>query len=120
MGRKNPTGGNMSVVLYKKGDTHIIRGLSCDIKLVRPDRFNGPEDGWFMSPEKAYEKPIEEKPFEHDPKEEIIETIVDIKPVALDYDKMSNPKIREHAKKAGIKNWKDARIKTLKDELKGE
>jgi len=91
----------MSVVLYRQGNTHTVNGIDCELKLVRSRTFTGtPEEGWFLSPEEAYKESEE------------------IKAEVLNYDKMSNPKIREHAKIANISKWKDARIQTLKDELK--
>lgn len=88
----------MSVVLYRKGDERVVKGFPCDILLVEPESFNleSIPNGWFLTPEKAYEEVKQE------------ETKV----------LKGNSKIRNDAKEAGIEDWETARIATLKDRLK--
>lgn len=104
----------MAIVLYKKGNTHIIDGIKCDLKRVEPKYFTGkPDEGWFFSPREAYEevKEAKEKPKAKTEAETSEKEV-------LDYDSMNNKEIREHAEKAGFDDWHTARIQPLKERLK--
>lgn len=107
----------MGIVLYRKGNTHRVRDIDCELKVVKPEYFTGePERGWFISPEEAYgevENGVQEEIETEDTKETEEEVLT--KP---DYDKMSNKEIRSHAEKANIKNYKNARIQKLVEKLK--
>ena len=53
----------MSILLYKKGTTHNINGIDCDIKKVDPELFTGqPEPGWYLQPEEIAMGCVKSKP----------------------------------------------------------
>ncbi len=96
----------MAVVVYRRGNTHTVNGIRCELKIINHELFNGePDPGWFFSPEDAY-KEIDNglQKEENEAKEEEKE--------------MSNEEIRTAAKDAGIENFDKARIGTLKEKLK--
>ena len=134
----------MGVVLYRKGDTHIVNKIPCELKVIDHKHFNGePEPGWFLSVEdinriemseeaeanlklhieKAH-RDIKARAVKVTPdvnqtqKEEVKTEEAEEKENVLNFAKMSNKKIREHAEKAKIKNFKTARIETLKEQLR--
>ncbi len=77
----------MSVILYRAGDTHTIKGVPCDIVKVRPHSLRSTLDsdkGWVLSVDELY-------------------------PAVL-----SNSEIRDLAKEKGHRLHKTARIDTLK------
>lgn len=95
----------MSVVLYKKGGQRDIDGFKCDVLLVAPEYFFGePPEGWFLSPEAAYD--MQEERHEEENTEEAEEKV------------LTNAEVRQAAKDAGHDKWETARIETLKDFLK--
>lgn len=93
----------MAIKLFRKGTTHIERGIECEIRLFDVkygSSFVG-LDGWCLSPED-----IEAK------KEEVTE--VD------DLTDLDPPAIRELAKARKIEGWESKRINTLKEVLSGQ
>lgn len=106
----------MSVVLYRKGDQQDINGLLCDVMLVAPELFDVEHipEGWFLTPRRAYEENKEETKIVEETK---AEPETEEKPEEVKVLK-GNAKIRDDAKKAGIKDWETARITTLEKKLK--
>jgi hypothetical protein len=108
----------MACRLYRQGTTHVVRGIPCELQ-----KFEAHEvpvqllNGWFTSPQAAYEEVTDglqeekEKHEEITEKEEVIETIVD-------YDSLPTGELRLIAKDACIDNWKKARRQTLLNKLK--
>lgn len=88
------------IALYKEGDTHIVRGIACEILRCKArqlaDKLN---EGYVTTPEELYKKPTKD---EAD---------------ANNSGKLSTNEIREAAKTAGIEDYNTKRIKTLKAEL---
>lgn len=83
----------MGCVVYKQGDTHNVKGVKCELKVVTIGQFKEYlSDGWFASPEEAYAD-------------------------KNDSGKLSNEEIRMAAKEKGLDNWEKGRIKTLKEAL---
>jgi hypothetical protein len=107
----------MACLLYRKGDTHEWKGTKCEI-----GRFQAHEvdiqltNGWYTSPEEAYEEvddglqeeEIEEIETEEEPENE----------APIDYESFKTPELRLIAKEACIDNWKKARRSTLLNKLK--
>lgn len=127
----------MGIVLYRNGNTHIEKGVPCELKVVRPELFNGkPEKGWFLTPGKINAWLTDDQEWitknyqDHISKIKEVDnglqketktkkTEEEINPVVrFDYDKMTNKEIRQHAKNAKIKDYSKARIQTLIDKLK--
>lgn len=124
----------MSVVFYRKGNTHTVRGIKCELTVIRPEYFNGKlPEGWFFAPEdivkgeeaeenleihiaKAREKMAKKKDIDTDGMQEGVKKEEDTEEV--EEKVLKNPEIRQAAKDAGIENWKTARIETLKESLK--
>jgi 8-oxo-dGTP pyrophosphatase MutT (NUDIX family) len=109
----------MAVTLYKRGNTHTVRGVGCKLGKFPPDEIDSRlASGWFFSPEEAWEaheeKPLDFKVLEIKEAKEVERAKAD---PALNLDDMSNKEIREAAKEAGIESWDTTRIKTLKAEL---
>ena len=52
----------MRILLYKKGTTHKIDGVNCDIKRVEPEQFHGrPDEGWYLTPKDIPKEPKQKK-----------------------------------------------------------
>ena len=82
----------MSIVLYKPGNSHIIRGVPCEYRICKGRSLKQHlDDGWFISPEECYPEESEE-------------------------DKEEDA-IRKAAKEAGISNWYNKGIDKLVEEL---
>lgn len=87
----------MAVTLYKKGNTHIIRGVECEIQNFPVEELQFAIDsGYVTSPDQLFNPPVDE---------------------CLSSGEMSNKDIRAAAKDAGIENYKTKMIATLKREL---
>lgn len=98
----------MSIVLYRKGDTHTVRGIACELKIVSHEHFSGvPDAGWFLNVQDINKVGKTEEPQEIVVSEET-KTI----------DGMDNDEIRVAAKMAGMRDYDTARIRTLKKKLK--
>lgn len=86
------------ISLYKEGNTHIVRGVTCELTRFKPvDVEVALSKGYVLCPNDLY-KTIDSVDTNHS-------------------GKLSNKEIREAAKKAGIENYSKARIANLKKEL---
>lgn len=104
----------MSIVLYRKGDTHTVKGIRCELKKIDPEYFSGvPESGWFLSV-RDINKAVEPERAETDVQAKEKTIPKDIKTI----DGMDNDEIRIAAKLADMADYKTARIRTLKNRLK--
>lgn len=115
----------MGVALYRKGNTHNINGIDCEIKVVSSGIFNGtPDKGWFLSvvdinrPKMSKEAEANADLHIKLAREAISNR--NVKVIILKKAKVlkGNAKIRNDAKEAGIKDFDTARIQTLKDKLR--
>ena len=53
----------MAVQLYKKGDTHVIRGVKCEMAVFPvPYMHSALQQGYVADPQDLIEKPVEVKP----------------------------------------------------------
>jgi len=79
----------MSVILYKAGNTHIIDGIECEMKVFDEFLFASNLDiGWCLTPAECYKtKPL------------------------------NDSEIRASAKEKGIKNWYNKKIDRLRKEV---
>ena len=96
----------MAIQLYKKGNTHTVRGIECEIGTFDEYSYlHNLDNEWFYSPEECYsdvDAALAKKLAEccvvlEDPKENI----------------------RLIAKKAGIRNWHNKKIENIEKELEG-
>ena len=90
----------MAVILYRKGGTQKVRGVSCEIGRFPVSQLQARlSDGWFTDPNNM--EPVTAK-------EEI----------DLNQSGKLNPtEVRAVAKARGIKNWHNKRISTLLREM---
>ena len=89
----------MGVALYRKGGTHTIRGVVCEMKVFKVREMKNCIDiGWHTNP-----KDIEKPTFKE----------ADTNNTGL----LSVEEVRAAAKKAKIRNWHNKKIDTLKKEL---
>lgn len=91
----------MALQLYRKGDTHNVRGIECELVNIRHDQVDEYlAQGWVRDP-KEIDEP--EKP----------DNVVELK--------KTDPKhpVRQKAKEAGIDGWKTRSISKLEAELDG-
>ena len=91
----------MAIKLFRKGNTHNINGIECEVRLFDV-KYGGSfvgVDGWCSSPEDidGKTKEVQEEP--------------------NDWDDLSSSDIREIAKESGIEGWENKRINTLKEVL---
>ena len=127
----------MSVVLYKKGEKVDMNGLNCDILVVAPELFNVHQlpEGWFLTPEDAHRDTEEESAEKErlrleEQQKEIDDSFkeIEVEEVTIEAKQEEKPKevkaltgnakIRNDAREAGIEDWENARIVTLKAKLK--
>ena len=96
----------MAIKLYRKGTTHNINGIDCEIRLfdVRYGNSFAGVDGWCLKPEDIGG-------------ESVVEEVENTEPLLDDLDPSD---IREQAKAAGIEGWENKRINTLKEALSGQ
>jgi hypothetical protein len=97
----------MACLLYKKGDTHTVRGVKCIRQKFEAHEIPAQlQNGWVTTPQKTLKtddgQPLPE-PEEVTPEPEIINV-----------GELKNPEIRELAAELGIENAEIARIETLK------
>lgn len=110
----------MGVVLYRIGDTHKIRGISCELKNFKPYDFQevlNSDEGWVKTPEELYLKTEKKEESEISDEDLLgLDTPIDEK-AAEALNKLSNTEIRDLAKEAGIENWKQGNLAKLKKAL---
>lgn len=95
----------MSIVLFRKGDSHIANGVACEIGTFEPDEMEWLLDqGWHNSVEDINN---DAQKVEEESKQEEVQK----------NDEKAPDEVREQAKAAGIKGWENKRIKTLKAEM---
>lgn len=89
----------MAIKLYRKGTTHNVDGIECEVRLFarNPLSFVG-IDGWCAKPE------------------DINGVVSDLD----DWEGYTSEQIREKAKDSGIEGWENKRINTLKEVLSGQ
>ena len=88
----------MAYQVYRKGESHNVRGVQCELKNIKPSELEEYlSNGWVTSPNGLNDEPEQTE-------SDNVETI--------------NP-IRQAAKDAGIEGWEKKRIKTLQAELDG-
>lgn len=103
----------MSIVLYRKGDTHTVRGIACELKIVSHEHFSGvPDAGWFLNVQDINKVGKTEEP------QEIESNVIVVSEETKTIDGMDNDEIRVAAKMAGMRDYDTARIRTLKNKLK--
>lgn len=96
----------MGLVLYRKGDTHTVKGVLCELKVVDSATFTGQvEKGWYISVNDIDGIPEPKEP----------EVVKDLEPVNI--DELPSEKIRELARINKIEKFSTARISTLKGKL---
>jgi hypothetical protein len=89
----------MGVALYRKGGSHTVRGVKCEMKVFKVREMkNCIDTGWHTSPEDIENPTFKEAD-------------------TNDTGKLSVEEIRAAAKTAGIRNWHNKKIETLKKEL---
>jgi len=102
----------MAIILYKKGTSHNILGISCTAQVWKDTHFDFPaleKAGWFLSPEDIYKNEVTDKPESIEP-----EPIMEIPDTPKDDEEET---IRQMAKEAGIKSWHLKSINKLKEEM---
>lgn len=88
------------ICLYKKGNTHIVRGVNCTLERFKPDDLDYALSlGYVVDPTQIGKAPTKEQADTNKS------------------GKLSNKEVREAAKLAGIDNYSKARISNLKKEL---
>ena len=113
----------MAVVLYRKGSTHIVRGVKCESCKFEPFELESQlKNGWHLSPEELCDDVQDDEEKESEVKEEVeAEEDKEDKEVlekrAKTIEDMDNDEIRELARTANIEKWETARIATLKRKL---
>lgn len=50
----------MSTQLYREGTTHDVNGINCEAKNFDGDVLHALDNGWFYSPEDAYDYTVED------------------------------------------------------------
>jgi hypothetical protein len=111
------------VIIYRKGNTHQIRGIECEKSMVDAlelDQYLS--DGWVVRPEDLikYEEPEETNDTPEDEEQVELEEPKKITKEEIDTNgsgKLSNKEIRAAAMRIGIEDWSKARISTLKEKL---
>ncbi len=89
----------MGISLYRKGNTHTIRGVVCEMQVFKVKALkNCIDTGWHASP-----ADIEKPSFKE----------ADTNNTGL----LSIPELRAAAKVAGLRNWHNKKPDTLKKEL---
>lgn len=111
----------MSVILYKKGSTHNVRGVECTAQIWKDERLDLEvleKAGWFVRPENIPgEEADTEIPSEDSPQEEIDGRIIKAKQEEASILELSEDEIRQKAKDAKISHWHTKSIERLKREL---
>jgi hypothetical protein len=112
----------MSVILYKKGSTHNVRGVECTAQIWKDERLDLEvleKAGWFVRPENIPAEGTDtENPSEDSPQEEIDGRIIkDTKQEEASILELSEDEIRQMAKDAKISHWHTKSIERLKREL---
>jgi len=93
------------IALYRAGDTHEIHGVKCEMKRFNTHEFHQRKsEGWFTRPKDAYKKKAVQE-ITKEPENTLGERSLDDMP-----DEM----IRQLANEAGIGNWHNRRVETLK------
>ena len=93
----------MAVALYRKGNTHTIRGIECEMQRFDNQHFESYlQEGWVIDP-KLLAEPANEPA--NDPVSQ------------FEGGTITPQQVRESAKQAGIEGWDIKRIKTLEAEL---
>lgn len=96
----------MGVMLYRPGNTHIIRDVTCEMGVFPVEMLEDQlKSGWKTDLNSLYNAAETEDTL-------TVESLSD-----ADLDGMSNKEIREAARIMGLKDWDTARITTLKMEL---
>lgn len=87
----------MAIKLYRKGNTHCVNGIECEVRMFRATTnsldFVG-VDGWCLKPEDINKKD--------------------------EWSEYTADQIRSLAKDADIEDWDTKRINTLKELLSGQ
>lgn len=90
----------MAIVLYRKGDSHVVRGVACEASRFEVSSLkNALAAGWVVDPSQIDKAPTKEKADTNNS------------------GKLSVDEVRAAAKEAGIEGYDKKRIKTLKAEL---
>ena len=101
----------MSIMLYRKGESHNVRGIKCEAKAFDEYSYlHELNNGWCYSPKK-----VNEKPDQTDKAEEYYLLYLDAGSKE-ERDRLEI-KIRETAKAFGINNWHNSKITTLLTKL---
>jgi len=96
----------MGVVLYRKGETHTVRGIKVEAQVFDAHLFEpNLNAGWCLSPEDVYKEVKEPE----QPEFEEVDT--------NGSGKLSNKEIRSAAERMGIEDYDTARIATLKEAM---
>lgn len=118
----------MSAQLYKKGNTHTVRGIDCELKnfdLAEVDYQL--KNGWFLSPEELAEgaeevsavESTDESTDEGNTDDGVLdepEKTESFSAVEIGKNDPNHP-VRIAAKEAGIEGWDSKRLKTLEAAL---
>ena len=108
----------MGVVLYRRGDTHTVRGVRCELKVVDSRHFSGtPDAGWFLN---VRDIDKVEKPEVKEVATDLIVEEPTVPETVKTIDGMDNDEIRVAAKMAKMNDYDTARIRTLKHRLKAK
>lgn len=100
----------MAIQLYRKGSSHTVRGIECEVCNFAPASLDGMlADGWVTSPEELSDDNAQIEESSGNDEESTEEKSEDEKE---DAEKALNP-IRIKAQLAGIDGWDTKRIKTL-------
>lgn len=103
----------MAVTLYRKGDTHVVRGVTCESARFAVSSMAGALKGeWVANPKElvnSNDEQVEEEASEEESSEES-EQAEEVKEPVLN-------EVRLAAKAAGIVGYEKKRIATLKNEL---
>lgn len=104
----------MSVLLFKKGDSHIFEGVKCEMIEADPEHMPGMiQNGWLVDVHDLEENK-EKKP----DKEKEKKTRYNLKKIAIEkLLKLKKEIIFELAKQYKIENRKDKSIKILRNDL---
>lgn len=117
----------MGVVLYKKGNTHKRNGLDVELKVFDSMNYESNLNaGWYLTAEEAHGLVKKTEVGTKEPEKDITTSTDDesgpdtLKGDESNYKEDEEPtekKIREIAKKAGIKNFHNKGIPKIKAEL---